>query len=88
MLGIIYKIEPFTVTILVRGCCTIKLQRIYLNKVKTPLEIDLKVRYEVEESRNSKLPKLIEIEPCEFDNCLDCGHSHEWTDAQFVSIDC
>ena len=88
MLGIIYKIAPFTITILVRGCCTIKLQKIYLNKAKTHLEIDSKVRYEVEVSSNSKLPKLTEIEAYDFDNCLDCGYSHEFTDAQFVSINC
>lgn len=86
MFGTIYKIEPFTITILVRGNCTVKLQKIFLNKVKAPLEIGLKVKYEVEVAKNSKLPKLMEIEEYEFENCGDCGHPHEITCAQYVSI--
>ena len=56
----------------------------YINGMKTPLELGLKVRYEIEPSKY--LPKLIEIEPCDFMNCSDCGCSYDISDAQVVSI--
>ena len=86
MFAIIYKIEPYTITFLIRGYCSIKFQKVYLNGVISPLELGLRMRYEVEDSKDSKLPKLLEIEAYEFENCGDCGRSHEIYDAQFVSI--
>ena len=44
------------------------------------------VRYEVEVSKDSKLPKLLEIEAYDFENCGDCGRPHVIYDAQVVSI--
>lgn len=85
MFGTISKIETYTITILVRTYCAVKFQKIFLNGVKAPLELGLKVRYEVDESKNNKLPMLIEIEEYEYENCADCGQSHEIHDPQYVS---
>ena len=86
MLGTVLKIEPYTITFLIRRYCSVKLHKVFLNGVKSSLEIGVKVRYEVEDSTNSKLPKLIAIEAYEYDNCEDCGRSYELADAQVVSI--
>ena len=85
MLGVIHKIQPNSLTILVQNCCSVKLKKVFLNGIKTPLEVGLKVYYEIEIYDDRVIPKLTKIINHEFDSCPDCGVFHEIGDAQYVS---
>ena len=85
MLGIIHRIQPNSLTILVQKCCSVKLEKVFLNGIKTPLEVGLKVYYETEIDVDRVIPKLTKIMNHEFDSCPDCGVFHEIGDAQYVS---
>ena len=86
MFGVVYTLEPYTVTILTRGCCIVKLQKVFLNGLKVPLEIGLEVCYDVEITASSKLPKLLMVRAEAFDSCGNCNKSQEVSDAQQVNI--
>ena len=63
-----------------------KLQKVYLNGLKVPLEIGQEVCYDVEITGSSKLPKLIMAMGVAFDSCGNCNKSQEVSDAQQVNI--
>ena len=85
MLGVIHKINPNSLIILVQKCCSAKFKKVFLNNIKTPLEVGLKVYYETEIDDDRIIPKLTKIMKHEFDSCSDCGVFHEIGDAQYVS---
>ena len=86
MFGIISKLEVYTVTILIQGCCTIKLQKYFLGEIETPIEVGLKVYFVAESVPKFHLPKLAMLHAQDFDNCSECGKSNEISDAQVVSF--
>ena len=86
MFGTISKIEEYTVTILIQGCCTVKLQKYFLGGIETALEVGLNVYFEAESAPKPLLSKLIILRAQDFDNCGECGKSNELTDAQVVSL--
>ena len=85
MLGVIHKINPNSLIILVQKCCSAKLKKVFLNDIKASLEVGLKVYYETEIDDDRITPKLTKIMKHEFDSCSDCGVFHEIADVQYVS---
>ena len=86
MFGVVHKLEPYTVTFVIYGCCTTKFQKVYLNGLTEPLELGMKVRYETEIATSSRLPKLATIRPEAFDNCKNCNISYKRSNTQQVNI--
>ena len=72
MLAVIHKLETYTITFLIRDCCSAKLQKVLLNDNKTSLEVGMQVYFEAERSDKTFLPKLATIKQCTFDNCPRC----------------
>ena len=84
MFGTVYRVERYTMTLLINDCCSTKLQKVYLNKLESS-PVGTMVIYEVEYAVGmGKLPKLKEIFPCDFDSCSRCGKSQDMMESQMV----
>lgn len=86
MLGVIHSLDDTILTMLIQECCCVRLERYWLNGVKTMLEVGSKVWYEREIYDYRLIPRLTRIEKYYFENCNLCGQAHEPTDAQVVSL--
>ena len=87
MIGVIHSTDSRILTMLIQECCCVRLERYWLNVIKTPPDVGSKVCYETETPDYRLIPRITVIEKYDFDNCITCGKAHEYTDAQFVSFE-